>query len=83
MGKDDIKRSETMIDDLRMLLDEIKTELLLLRTDLTLINHDMLQVREQLDKIEDGLYAQSQEPIGIAPGTPPPTFIPPGSINEI
>ena len=64
------------------ILEEIKAELILLRTDILLINHDLTKIREQLDQIENGLYVQSQEPIGIAPGTPPPTFIPPGSINE-
>lgn len=68
---------------MQQLLEEIKAELVLLRTDVMLINHDIIKIREQLDQIENELYAQSQEPIGIAPGTPPPTFIPPGSINEI
>jgi len=59
------------------LLEKIKAELVLLRADVILINHDILKVREQLDRIENGLRAQSQEPIGIAPGTPPPDFLPP------
>jgi prefoldin subunit 5 len=59
------------------LLKEIKSELVLLRTDVMLINHDITKVREQLDRIENGLRAQSQEPVGIAPGTPPLDFLPP------
>lgn len=64
-------------DELRILFDEIKSELILLRTDITLINYDITKVREQLDRIKNGLRAQSQESIGIAPGTPPPDFLPP------
>ena len=63
-------------DELRELFDGIKDELMLLRTDMTLINHDLTQIREQLDRIENS-RRQSQESIGIVPGTPPPTFIPP------
>jgi hypothetical protein len=77
MGKADIKGGEVMIaDELRELFDGIKSELMLLRTDVTLINYDLTQIREQLDRIENSRQ-QSQESIGIAPGTPPPTFIPP------
>ena len=43
---------------------------------MTLINHDLLQIREQLDRMENSRQ-QSEESIGIAPGTPPPTFKPP------
>jgi len=83
MGKTNIEGGELMIaDELRELFDELKTELILLRADVILINHDITKVREQLDKIEQGIYVQNQEPIGIAPGTPPATFIPPGSMNE-
>ena len=78
MGKSDIEGGELMIaDELRELFDEIKSELMLLRTDITLLNHDLMQIREQLDRIENNANRQSQESIGIAPGTPPPTFIPP------
>jgi prefoldin subunit 5 len=63
-------------DELRKLFDGIKSELMLLRTDMTLINHDLIQIREQLDRIENSKQ-QSEESIGIAPGTPPPTFKPP------
>ena len=63
-------------DELRELFDGIKSELMLLRTDVTLINYDLTQIREQLDRIENSRQ-QSQESIGIAPGTPPPTFKPP------
>jgi hypothetical protein len=59
------------------LLKEIKSELVLLRTDVMLINHDITKIREQLDRIENGLRAQNQEPVGIAPGTPPLDFLPP------
>ena len=77
MGQTDIKGGEPMIaDELRELFDGIKSELMLLRTDVTLINYDLTQIREQLDRIENNRQ-QSQESIGIAPNTPPPTFIPP------
>ena len=77
MGKADIEGGEVMIaDELRELFDGIKSELMLLRTDVTLINYDLTQIREQLDRIENSKQ-QSQESIGIAPNTPPPTFIPP------
>jgi hypothetical protein len=77
MGKTDIKGGELMIaDELRELFDEIKGELMLLRTDMTLVNHDLIQIREQLDRIENDRQP-SEESIGIAPGTPPPTFMPP------
>jgi TolA-binding protein len=62
--------------ELKDQFDQIKGELMLLRTDVTLINYDLTQIREQLDRIENSRQ-QSQESIGIAPGTPPPTFIPP------
>jgi outer membrane PBP1 activator LpoA protein len=78
MGKDDIEGSGLMIaDELRVLFDEIKAELVLLRADITLINHDIMKAREQLDRIERNAYVQTQEPIGLAPGTPPPDFLPP------
>jgi len=64
-------------DELRELFDEIKTELVLLRSDITLINHDITKVREQLDRMERNAYAQTQEPVGLAPGTPPLDFLPP------
>ena len=77
MGKSNIKGVEPMIaDELRVLFDEIKAELVLLRSDMTLINHDLIQIREQLDRMEQ-IPQQPQESIGIAPNTPPPTFIPP------
>jgi hypothetical protein len=78
MGETDIEGGELMIaDELRVLFDEIKSELMLLRADITLINHDMLEIRKQLDRIEMSAFQQPQESIGIAPGTPPPDFIPP------
>ena len=78
MGKANIEGGEVMIaDELRELFDGIKSELMLLRTDMTLINYDLIQIREQLDRIERNAHAQNQESIGIAPGTPPPDFIPP------
>ena len=77
MGKADIEGGELMIaDELRELFDGIKSELMLLRTDVTLINYDLTQIREQLDRIENSRQ-QSGESIGIAPGTPLPTFKPP------
>ena len=77
MDETDIEGGEPMIaDELRELFDGIKSELMLLRTDVTLINYDLTQIREQLDRIENSRQ-QSQESIGIAPNTPPPTFIPP------
>jgi len=79
MGKSDIEGGEVMIaDELRELFDEITSGIILLRTDITLINHDLMQIREQLDRIENNANRQQpQESIGIAPGTPPPDFIPP------
>ena len=62
-------------DELRALFDEIKSELVLLRADITLINHDILKAREQLDRIEQNSQLP-QESIGLAPGTPPPDFVP-------
>ena len=77
MDETDIEGGEPMIaDELRELFDGIKGELMLLRTDVTLINYDLTQIREQLDRIENSKQ-QSEESIGFAPGTPPPTFIPP------
>ena len=77
MDKADFEGGEAMIaDELRELFDGIKSELMLLRTDMTLINYDLTQIREQLDRIENSRQ-QSEENIGIAPGTPPPTFKPP------
>ena len=77
MGETNIEGGEVMIaDELRELFDGIKNELMLLRTDMTLINHDLIQIREQLDRIENNRQ-QSEESIGIAPGTPPPGFLPP------
>jgi len=77
MGKANIEGGAVMIaDELRELFDGIKGELMLLRTDMTLINHDLIQIREQLDRIENSRQ-QSGESIGIAPGTPLPTFKPP------
>ena len=78
MGKADIEGGEVMIaDELRELFDGIKSELMLLRTDITLINYDLIQIREQLDRIENNANRQPQESIGIAPNTPPPDFLPP------
>ena len=78
MGKTDIEGSWVMIaDELRVLFDEIKEDLVLLRTDITLINHDLIEIRKQLDRIEKSALQQTQEPIGLAPGTPPPDFLPP------
>jgi len=77
MDKADFEGGEAMIaDELRELFDGIKSELMLLRTDMTLINYDLTQIREQLDRMENSRQ-QSEESIGIAPGTPPPTFKPP------
>ena len=64
-------------DEIIILLNEIKSSMITLRADITLINHDLIQIREQLDRIENNANRQPQESIGIAPGTPPPTFIPP------
>jgi len=77
MDKTNIEGSEFMIaDELRELFDGIKGEIMLLRSDITLINYDLTQIREQLDRIENSRQ-QSEESIGIAPGTPPPDFLPP------
>ena len=78
MGETNIEGGEIMIaDELRELFDEIKSEIMLVRTDITLLSHDLMQIREQLDRIENNANRQSQESIGIAPGTPPPDWIPP------
>ena len=78
MDKADFEGGEAMIaDELRELFDEIKGELILLRTDVMLINHDITKIREQLDRIENNDIGQPEESMGIAPGTPPPTFKPP------
>ena len=78
MGETDIEGGELMIaDELRELFDEIKSEIMFVRTDITLLNHDLMQIREQLDRIENNANRQPQESIGIAPGTPPPDWIPP------
>jgi hypothetical protein len=78
MDEDDIEGSGIMIaDELRVLFDQIREDLILLRADITLINHDMIEIRKQLDRIEMSAFQQPQESVGIAPGTPPPDFIPP------
>ena len=78
MGKSDIEGGEVMIaDELKILFDEIKSEISLLKAELTLISYDTTKLREQLDRIENNANRQPQESIGIAPNTPPPTFIPP------
>jgi chaperonin cofactor prefoldin len=77
MGKDDIKGGEVMIaDELKVLFDELKNELALLKAEITLISYDTTKIREQLDRVEMSSQ-QPQESIGIAPNTPPPTFVPP------
>ena len=84
MDKTNIEGSEFMIaDELRELFDDIKADIMLLRTDMTLLNHDIALIREQLDNIEKGLHTVGQEPIGIAPGTPPPNMPIPPSPYEI
>jgi hypothetical protein len=78
MGKEYIEGGEVMIaDELRDLFDQIREDLMLLRADITLINHDMLEIRKQLDRIEQQVPQHPEESIGIAPGTPPPDFLPP------
>jgi hypothetical protein len=78
MDKTNIKRGRPMIaDELRELFNEIRSDLMLLRTDVTLVNHDLIKIREQLDRIERISVQSTQEPIGLAPGTPPPDFLPP------
>jgi hypothetical protein len=78
MGKSDIEGGEVMIaDELRVLFDDIRNDLALMRADIALINYDAIKIREQLDRIENNASRQAQESIGIAPGTPPPDWIPP------
>jgi hypothetical protein len=78
MGKKHIKGGEIMIaDELRVLFDEIRNDITLMRADIALINYDVIKIREQLDRIENNANRQPQESIGIAPGTPPPDWIPP------
>ena len=64
-------------DELRELFDEIKADISLLKAEITLIGYDTTKLREQLDRMERNVHAQNQEPIGMAPGTPPPDFLPP------
>jgi len=61
---------------IEQLLEELKSELVMLRADIMLINHDITEIRKQLDRVEM-LSMPQPEPIGLAPGTPPPDFIPP------
>jgi hypothetical protein len=63
-------------EDLKILFDELRNDLALMRADIALINYDAIKIREQLDRIERNRQ-QPQENIGIAPGTPPPDFLPP------
>jgi len=63
-------------DELKILFDDLKNDIMLLRTDMTLINHDIIKIREQLDRIEMISSVINEEPIGIAPGTPPASFVP-------
>jgi hypothetical protein len=70
-------------DELKVLFDDLKNDIMLLRTDMTLLNHDIALMRAQLDNIEQGIHSAGQEPIGIAPGTPPPTMSIPPSPYEI
>jgi hypothetical protein len=70
-------------DELKVLFDDLKNDIMLLRTDMTLLNHDIALIREQLDNIEMGLHTVGQEPVGIAPGTPPPNMPIPPSPYEI
>jgi len=78
MGETNIEGGELMIaDELRVLFDEIRNDLALMRADIALINYDAIKIREQLDRIENNANRQPQESIGIAPGTPPPDWIPP------
>lgn len=63
-------------DELRELFDEIRNDITLMRADIALINYDVIKIREQLDRIESSRQ-QPQESIGLAPGTPPPDFLPP------
>jgi len=63
-------------DELRELFDEIKADISLLKAEITLISYDTTKLREQLDRIERNRQ-QPQDSIGIAPGTPPPDFLPP------
>ena len=64
-------------EELFGIFNEIKAELIAIRSDITLINHDIMKAREQLDRIEHSAYASAQEPVGLAPGTPPLDFLPP------
>jgi len=78
MGKANIEGGKVMItDELRELFDEIKADISLLKAEITLIGYDTTKLREQLDRMERNVHAQNQEPIGMAPGTPPPDFLPP------
>lgn len=63
--------------ELKDLFDEIKTEIALLKVEIVLISYDTEKIREELTSFKQELHQQLREPIGIAPGTPPPDFIPP------
>jgi hypothetical protein len=76
MDKRNITGGKTVIaDELKILFDDLKADIVAVRTDLTLINHDILKIREQLNNIEMNINSQPVESIGIAPNTPPGTFL--------
>ena len=78
MGKANIEGGKVMItNELRELFDDIKADISLLKAEITLISYDTTKLREQLDRMEHNAHAQTQEPVGLAPGTPPPDFLPP------
>ena len=57
-------------------IEELKTEVAVLRAELMLVGYDTQQIREQIDMLRQELRHMLNEPIGIAPNTLPPDFIP-------
>jgi hypothetical protein len=76
MGKKHTEGGEVMIaDELRVLFDDLRADIASLKLDVMLISHDVAKIREELEQTQR--TQQPQESIGIAPGTPPPDFLPP------
>ena len=76
MDKEYIEGGKIMIaDELKVLFDELRADIASLKLDIMLISHDVTKIREELEQIQR--TQQPEESIGLAPGTPPPDFLPP------